>query len=43
MEHLRQSVVIYENLDLEIAKEECRTYLAVLEKQTNMEFSYPTK
>lgn len=33
----------YENLDLEIAKEECRTYLAVLEKQTNMEFSYPTK
>lgn len=33
----------YENLDLEIAKEECRIYLAVLEKQTNMEFSYPTK
>ena len=33
----------YENLDLEIAKEECRTYLAVLEKQTNMEISYPTK
>lgn len=33
----------YENLDLEIAKEECRIYLAVLEKQINMEFSYPTK
>ena len=43
LEHLLQSVVIMRTFDLEIAKEECRTYLAVLEKQTNMEFSYPTK
>lgn len=27
----------YENLDIELAKEECRTYLEVLENQTNME------
>ncbi len=33
----------YENLDLAIAQEECKTYLAALEAQTNMEFSYPTK
>ena len=31
----------YENLDIELAKEECRTYLEVLENQTNMEFTYP--
>ena len=31
----------YENLSLAEAKEECRKYLAVLEKQTNMEFTYP--
>ena len=31
----------YENLDLGIAKEECKTYLAVLEAQTNTEFTYP--
>ena len=31
----------YENLSLEEAKEECRKYLDVLEKQTNMEFTYP--
>ena len=33
----------YENLDLAIAQEECKTYLAVLEAQTNTEFTYPTK
>ena len=33
----------YENLDIELAKEECRTYLEVLENQTNMEFTYPTE
>ncbi len=33
----------YENLELDIAQEECRTYLDVLKAQTNMEFSYPTK
>lgn len=27
----------------ELAKEECRTYLEVLENQTNMEFTYPTE
>ena len=32
-----------ENLDIELAKEECRTYLEVLENQTNMEFTYPTE
>ena len=31
----------YRNLSLEAAKEECRAYLAVLEAQTNMEFTYP--
>lgn len=31
----------YRNLDLTAAKEECGKYLAVLEKQTNMEFTYP--
>lgn len=31
----------YCNLDLAAAKEECRAYLAVLENQTNMEFTYP--
>ena len=31
----------YRNLDLAAAKEECRTYLEVLKKQTNMEFTYP--
>ena len=31
----------YENLCLEDAKEECDKYLEVLEKQTNMEFTYP--
>ncbi|MCI6655661.1 MAG: S-ribosylhomocysteine lyase [Clostridium sp.] len=33
----------YENLDIDLAKEECRTYLEVLENQTNMEFTYPTE
>ncbi len=33
----------YENLDLKIAQDECTTYLDVLNKQTNMEFKYPTK
>lgn len=33
----------YENLDLTIAQEECKTYLAVLEAQTNTEFTYPAK
>ena len=33
----------YENLDLQTAKEECRFYLDVLEKQTNLEFTYPVK
>ena len=33
----------YENLDINLAKEECKTYLAALEAQTNMEFTYPTK
>ena len=33
----------YENLDLQTAKEECRFYLNVLEKQTNLEFTYPVK
>ena len=31
----------YRNLELAAAKEECRTYLEVLKKQTNMEFTYP--
>lgn len=31
----------YRNLDLAAAKEACRTYLEVLKKQTNMEFTYP--
>ena len=31
----------YRNLSLEASKEECRAYLAVLEAQTNMEFTYP--
>lgn len=31
----------YENLSLEAAKEECSKYLDVLNKQTNMEFTYP--
>ncbi len=31
----------YENLSLGAAKKEAETYLAVLEAQTNMEFSYP--
>lgn len=31
----------YENLSLDAAKEECRTYLEVLRAQTNMEFTYP--
>ena len=31
----------YRNLDLAAAKEEFRTYLEVLKKQTNMEFTYP--
>ena len=31
----------YRNLDLAAAKEESRTYLEVLKKQTNMEFTYP--
>ncbi len=29
--------------DIDLAKEECRTYLEVLENQTNMEFTYPTE
>ena len=33
----------YENLDIDLAKEECRTYLEVLENQTNMDFTYPTE
>ena len=33
----------YENLNLAIAQEECKTYLAVLEAQTNTEFTYPAK
>lgn len=31
----------YENLSLALAKEECNRYLKVLEKITNMEFTYP--
>ncbi len=31
----------YENLDIALAKEECKFYLEVLENQTNMEFTYP--
>lgn len=31
----------YRNLDLEAAKQECRTYLDVLNHQTNLEFTYP--
>ena len=31
----------YRNLELAAAKEECRTDLEVLKKQTNMEFTYP--
>ena len=31
----------YENLSLAAAKEEAATYLAVLNEQTNMEFTYP--
>lgn len=31
----------YENLSLEEAKQECRSYLEVLDRQTNMEFTYP--
>lgn len=31
----------YENLSLEEAKSECKTYLAVLEAQVNQEFTYP--
>ena len=31
----------YENLDINLAKEECKYYLEVLDKQTNMEFTYP--
>ena len=31
----------YRNLDLDAAKQECRAYLAVLEAQQNMEFTYP--
>lgn len=31
----------YRNLDLASAKEECKKYLAVLQSQTNMEFTYP--
>jgi S-ribosylhomocysteine lyase len=33
----------YRNLDLAAAKEECRAYLDVLEKQDNPGFTYPTK
>ena len=33
----------YENLDLAIAQEECKTYHAVHEAQTNTEFTYPAK
>lgn len=31
----------YENLSIEEAKKECKTYLEVLDAQTNMEFTYP--
>lgn len=31
----------YENLSLEDAQAECKTYLEVLNAQTNMEFTYP--
>lgn len=31
----------YENLSLDEAKQECRAYLEVLKRQTNMEFTYP--
>lgn len=31
----------YENLDITLAKEECRTYLEALEAQKDMTFSYP--
>lgn len=31
----------YENLDINLAKEECKTYLSALEAQTDMEFKYP--
>ena len=33
----------YENLDIELAKKECRFMLETFEAQTNMEFTYPTK
>ena len=33
----------YANLDLAIAQEECKSYLEVLNNQTDMEFKYPTK
>ena len=31
----------YANLDIELAKEECKKYLEVLNNQDNMEFTYP--
>jgi S-ribosylhomocysteine lyase len=31
----------YRNLSLDEAKQECRRYLEVINKQTNMEFTYP--
>ena len=31
----------YRNLDLAEAKKECKYYLEILEKQTNLEFTYP--
>lgn len=33
----------FENLDLSLAKEECKTYLAALEAQKDMTFAYPTR
>lgn len=30
----------YANLDITLAKEECQRYLEILEKQTNLEFTY---
>ena len=33
----------YENLDIALAKEEAKTFLAALEAQTDMTFAYPTK
>ncbi|WP_022749352.1 S-ribosylhomocysteine lyase [Lachnobacterium bovis] len=33
----------YENLDLAIVQEECKSYLEVLKNQKDMEFKYPTK